>query len=157
MKIKTIFTILTCCLAISCAKKVTKNDKYYVFNSNLLKEFDKKKDISIHDVLKQLSKNNKKSNETIILGNIKISSSLFIDSDKNFVKRYNYIKKESKFYEFLPIISYFLPKYYKNREVIMVFDKNNEILNIANFYNEIKMKPKIFCNETKKSCVAKIY
>lgn len=161
MKIKFIFLIIFAFFLANCKNQNSNTKKGFIFNeklsSNLEQDFKNEKNTrNIAEILQYLQ-DQEKSNKTLVFNDNKISSKVWIDGNKNFVKQYSYFKKETKFYEFLPIISYFLPKFYENKEIVIVFNKKNEVLDIESFYNKIRINSEFFCNPPKKSCIAKIY
>ncbi len=145
----------------NCKNQNSNVKREFIFNeklsSKLTQDFKNEKNTrNIAEILKHLQ-DHEKSDKTLIFEENKISSKVWIDKNKNFVKQYSYFKKETRFYEFLPIISYFLPKFYENQEIVIVFNRENEILDIESFYNKIRVNSEFFCNPPKKSCIAKIY
>ncbi len=143
---KIIFILLTFAI-FSCQPKMSK-EEYVFFDSSIEKP-------NISAIIDKLQ-NQKQSNKSTVFGNNKLSSRVWLDNSGNFVKQYSFTKKDTKFYEFLPIISYFLPQNYQNHEIVINFDENNKILKVESFYNRIILKSPLFCNPPKKSCVSSI-
>ena len=91
-----------------------------------------------------------------ILGKNQIISKSWINENGNIVRNYSVTRKIDSFKDYLPIISYFIPKNYENFEIIVTFDKKNNISKKEDFYNIIKMKSGLFCNPPAFSCVKMI-
>jgi hypothetical protein len=151
---KNILIILTFSL-FACQNDFKSSKTEMILNPN--QEFQAASKDAKGDYTKIISKlmNNDKSDKIVTFGNNQISSKIW-ENDNNFTKRYNYSKKTPKFYEFLPILSYFLPRNYENYEIIIVLDKNKNIIGIENFYNKIALKSSIFCKIINENCVYSI-
>lgn len=148
MKIKLL--LILSFLTFSCTHKYDSSKSGYVLNAGLTKKFENKD--SLNDLILSL-KNKEKSGKSVTFGRHQIASNFWTDENGNHVRQYSYTRKNTKFYEFIPILSYFLPKYYQNHEIIIVFNKKNRILDVDEFSDEISLKPRIFCGLSRKSCV----
>lgn len=148
-------SIILAFFLFACDNNLKSSKTELIFNAN--PEFKKASKSENGNYAKIISKlmTHEKSDKTLNFGNNQISSKIWRNGP-NFTKRYSYTKKTPKFYEFLPILSYFLPKNYENHEIIIVLDKNKNIIGIENFYDKIAIKSSVFCKKVNHNCISSI-
>lgn len=148
-----IIRILLFFVVISCQTS-HQEDKHIFSKAKFLDEKGEKVNISL--IVERLNEQ-KGADKVVIFGKNMLSVRNWVDKDGNFVKQYSFLRKKTKFYEFLPILSYFLPKNYENYEIMINYGKNNELLGTELFHGRISLKGRVFCSDGKGGCVSNYY
>ncbi len=83
------------------------------------------------------------------------NKSEWIDEQGNVVKSYTYSKRSLGALSYMPIASFFLPRDYKNYEIITT-SRNSSIIDVREFYSLITLKSEAHCHEAVFTCIKSI-
>ncbi|MSP33742.1 MAG: hypothetical protein EXR06_02425 [Rickettsiales bacterium] len=100
-------------------------------------------------------KKNHYSTEKNLLQHYERAKVEWIDSSNNVLKSYNHSERKLGPLSYIPLLSFFLPRNYRNYETIITIN-NGVISDVQSFYGTITLESESNCHEAIFTCVTAI-
>ncbi len=100
-------------------------------------------------------KKNHYSTEKNLLQHYERAKVEWIDSSNNVLKSYNHSERKLGPLSYIPLLSFFLPRNYRNYETIITIN-NGVISYVQSFYGTITLESESICHEAIFTCVTAI-